>query len=273
VHRPRIAHLRSLLRTLGRLVLSAAEPGYYQGDAAKSSRRRRGGTAHLANTRAHPSNLDTGTVRSPDTTVHHPLFARVYSRFVAAREGPELRERRERLLDGLSGRVLEVGAGTGVTFPLYPSTVSQVVALEPEAHLRRIAEQEAKSAPVFAVVRDGLAQRLPEPDASVDAVVVSLVLCSVPDQQAALAEIRRVLRPGGELRFFEHVLSRNRTGAAVQRGLQATIWPRVAGGCHPARDTGRAIEQAGFAIAWCDRLRAAPKQPPFPFILGRAIRS
>jgi ubiquinone/menaquinone biosynthesis C-methylase UbiE len=207
----------------------------------------------------------------PDPVVHHPLFARFYARVVAAREGPELRERRERLLDGLAGRVLEIGAGTGVTFPLYPSTVTEVVALEPEAHLRRIAEEAAKSAPIPVVVRDGLAQRLPQPDASFDAVVVSLVLCSVPDQQAALAEIRRVLRPGGELRFFEHVISRHRIKAAVLKGLQATIWPRIGGGCHPARDTAGAIERAGFVIQSCERLRPAPKQPPVPFILGRAV--
>lgn len=206
-------------------------------------------------------------------TVHHPIFARFYERFVAAREGEEIRARRERLLAGLAGRVLEVGAGTGVTFPLYPPTVSEVVALEPEAHLRRLAEEAAPSASVPVTVRDGLAQQIPEPDASFDAVVVSLVLCSVPDQAAALGELRRILRPGGQLRFFEHVVSRNRVKAGVQRALQATIWPRIAGGCHPARDTGAAIARAGFAIEWCDRLGPAPKQPPLPFLLGSAVRS
>ena len=204
--------------------------------------------------------------------VHHPVFARFYERFVAAREGDEIRARRERLLSGLTGRVLEVGAGTGVTFPLYPATVSEVVALEPEAHLRQIAEGAARSASVSVTVNDGLAQRIPEPDESFDAVVVSLVLCSVPDQGKALAELMRVLRPGGELRFFEHVVSRHRVKARVQRGLQATIWPLIAGGCHPARDTAAAIIRAGFTIEWCDRLGPAPKQPPFPFLLGSAIR-
>ncbi|MDQ4108435.1 MAG: class I SAM-dependent methyltransferase [Actinomycetota bacterium] len=206
-------------------------------------------------------------------TVHHPIFARVYERFVAAREGEEIRARRERLLAGLDGRVLEVGAGTGVTFPLYPSTVSEVVALEPEAHLRSVAEDAARSVNVSVTVRDGLAQHVPEHDASFDAVVVSLVLCSVPDQPAALRELRRVLRPGGQLRFFEHVISLHSVKATVQRGLEATIWPRIAGGCHPARDTGAAIERAGFTIDWCERLGKAPKQPPFPFLLGSALRS
>jgi SAM-dependent methyltransferase len=121
-------------------------------------------------------------------------------------------------------------------------------------------------------VTDGLAQRIEAPDESFDAVVVSLVLCSVPDENDALAEIRRVLRPGGQLRFFEHVISRRPVSAFIQRALQATIWPHLAGGCHPARDLGAAIERGGFAIEVCERLRAAPRQPPLPFILGRAIR-
>ena len=205
--------------------------------------------------------------------VHHPVFARFYERFVAAREGDEIRARREHLLKGLSGRVLEIGAGTGVTFPLYPSSVREVVALEPEAHLRRAAEEAARTAPVPVSVRSGLAQRIAESDASFDAVVVSLVLCSVPDQDEALAELRRVLRPGGQLRFFEHVVSRSPLKATVQRALEASVWPRLAGGCHPARDTAAAIERAGFAIEACERLGPAPKQPPFPFILGRASLS
>jgi SAM-dependent methyltransferase len=147
-----------------------------------------------------------------NTTIRHPIFARVYERLVAAREGEEIRERRERLLAGLDGRVLEIGAGTGVTFSLYPKTVSDVVALEPEPRLRLSAEEAARSAPVPVTVKAGLAQQLPEPDGSFDAVVVSLVLCSVPDQNEALTEIRRVLRPGGELRFFEHVVSRSDEG-------------------------------------------------------------
>jgi len=204
--------------------------------------------------------------------VHNPIFARFYERFVAAREGDEIRARRERLLSGLTGRVLEVGAGTGVTFPLYPTTVSEVIALEPEAHLRRIAAGAARSASVDVTVDDGLAQRVPEPDESFDAVVVSLVLCSVPDQAKALTELKRVLRPEGQLRFFEHVVSRHRAKAGIQRGLQATIWPLIAGGCHPARDTAAAIVRAGFTIEWCDRLGPAPKQPPFPFLLGSAVR-
>ena len=211
-------------------------------------------------------------MRTESNTVDHPIFARVYERFVAAREGDEIRERRERLLAGLKGRVLEIGAGTGVTFPLYPQTVSEVVALEPEPRLLRSAEEAADAAPLPISVKAGLAQRIPEPDQSFDAVVVSLVLCSVPAQEEALAEIRRVLRPEGELRFFEHVVSRSRWKAAVQRTLEATVFPTIAGGCHPARDTGTAIRRAGFLIEDCERLGPAPKQPPFPFILGRAVR-
>src|SRR4051812_26669378 len=105
-------------------------------------------------------------MRRPDNTVHHPLFARFYARAVAAREGHDLRERGERLLEGLAGRALAIGAGTGVPFPLYPATVAEVGALERESPLRQTAEEEAQSAPVALVVRDGLAQGVAEADAS-----------------------------------------------------------------------------------------------------------
>ena len=116
-------------------------------------------------------------------------------------------EHRRKLLEGLSGRVIEVGAGNGLNFSLYPHTVEKVVAVEPEPTLREAAREEAKEAQVEIEVVDGVASELPAEDASYDAVVASLVLCSVRDQAEALAEMRRVLKPGGELRFYEHVIS------------------------------------------------------------------
>src|SRR6266508_2488374 len=116
-------------------------------------------------------------------------------------------EHRRKLLAGLSGQVVEVGAGNGLNFTLYPETVEHVLAVEPEPLLREAAIEEAKKAPVPVEVVDGLASELPAEDASQNAAVASLVLCSVPDQAEALAEMRRVLKPGGELRFYEHVIS------------------------------------------------------------------
>jgi ubiquinone/menaquinone biosynthesis C-methylase UbiE len=208
--------------------------------------------------------------------VHHPLFARTFARLSAQAEKKGQGEHRRALLEGLSGRVVDVGAGHGLNFPHYPAAVEAVIAVEPERHLRKLAENAAATAPVPIRVLDGLAEALPLEDASVDAGVVSLVLCSVPDQARALAELRRVIRPGGELRFYEHVLS-DRTGLArVQRAAERSgLWPFVGGGCHPARDTAAAIAQAGFEIESCRRFDFRPALVEVvvePKILGRARR-
>jgi ubiquinone/menaquinone biosynthesis C-methylase UbiE len=184
----------------------------------------------------------------------HPLFARVYERFSAHEESRGQAENRRRLLAGLTGRVVEVGAGNGLNFAHYPAGVTDVVAVEPEPFLRRRAAVRAASAPVPIAVVDGTAERLPLGDGEIDAVVTSLVLCSVDDQAVALAEARRVLRPGGELRFYEHVISRKPGKAAVQRMMTRTVWRMVAAGCHLDRDTGAAIEAAGFSVESCERV-------------------
>lgn len=124
-------------------------------------------------------------------------------------------------------------------------------------------------------VVDGTAGALPLEDASRDAGVASLVLCSVPDPGTALAELRRVIRPGGELRFYEHVVSPSAPLAWVQRLLEKTVWPFFAGGCHPARDTLVAIEAAGFVVERCRRFEFRPSPIEFavaPRILGMARR-
>lgn len=146
--------------------------------------------------------------------------------------------------------------------------------MEPEAYLRRRAEKSAAEAAVPVRVVDGVSGRLPLDDASCDAGVVSLVLCSVPGQQRALAELARVIRPGGELRFYEHVVSRRPLEARLQRLADATFWPRVAGGCHVSRDTAAAIERAGFRLEEIERFpfSPAPFMPPGPHILGIARR-
>jgi ubiquinone/menaquinone biosynthesis C-methylase UbiE len=205
----------------------------------------------------------------------HPVFARTYA-WLSNRLEREVAEHRQRMLAGLSGRVVEVGAGNGLNFPHYPLGVTHVLAVEPEPHLRRLAERAAETAPVSVEVVGGVAEDLPAADQSFDAAVVCLVLCSIRDPAAALAEVRRVLRPGGQLRFFEHVLADAAGLARLQRTLDATFWPLAAGGCHTSRDLAAAIEQAGFAFTWIERFRIPPRglqSPLSPVILGAATRA
>jgi ubiquinone/menaquinone biosynthesis C-methylase UbiE len=183
-------------------------------------------------------------------------------------------EHRDQMLAGLSGRVLELGCGHGANFDRYPASVSEVVGVEPEPGLRKLATEAAGSAPVAITVVDAVADSLPFEDASFDAAVTCLVLCSVPDQAIALAELRRVIKPGGELRFYEHVQAESNPQKAVLSFMQKTFWPHMAAGCHPARYTGEAIEAAGFKVEDMRRFRFSPAAvaPAFPHILGRARR-
>jgi SAM-dependent methyltransferase len=205
--------------------------------------------------------------------VRHPLFARLFDRLSPFMER-EVAHHRDELLAGLGGRVLELGAGNGLNFPHYPSTVSQVLAVEPEPLLRAEAVKNAANAPVPVEVVDGVSGRLPAERESFDVGVASLVLCSVPDQARALAEFRRVLRPGGELRFYEHVVAQRPVVAGLQRVADLTFWPRLVGGCHLSRDTASAIEAAGFSIESCERFVFTPggPVPPIPHVLGVARR-
>jgi ubiquinone/menaquinone biosynthesis C-methylase UbiE len=206
--------------------------------------------------------------------VRHPIFARVYQRVSGGKEKRGETEYRREMLAGLAGRVIEVGAGNGLNFRQYPQAVSEVVAVEPEDYLRARAEEAAGEAAVPVEVVDGTAEALPAEDASFDTGVCSLVLCSVPDQATALAELRRVIRPGGELRFYEHVVANNPRYARIQKRVQP-VWTFFAGGCHPDRDTAAAIEGAGFVIERCRRFvfsASIIEQLAAPKILGIARR-
>jgi ubiquinone/menaquinone biosynthesis C-methylase UbiE len=209
------------------------------------------------------------------TDIERPRFARMYPKAAARADRRGATEHRRRLLAGVRGRVGEVGAGDGRNFPHYPAGVREVIAIEPEPQLRAVAEAAAERARVTVSVRAGTADRLPLSDGELDAAVASLVLCSVPDQARALAELRRVIRPGGELRFYEHVIPRCQPKRVLlQLADRSGLWPAIAGGCHPARDTGAAIEAAGFSIERCERFGFAPGalEPSVPFILGAARR-
>jgi ubiquinone/menaquinone biosynthesis C-methylase UbiE len=203
--------------------------------------------------------------------LQHPGFARAYARAVEGMNRRGGTEHRRSLLAGLHGKVIEIGAGNGSTFGLYPAAVTHVLALEPEDYLRTLARGRATSAPVPITVSPGAAEHIAAADASVDVVVTSLVLCSVADQAAVLAEIRRVLRPGGTLAFYEHVRSDHRLFAAAE-DLLTPLWRRIAGGCHPNRDTLNAITAAGFTVQNHRRFGFAVHRlaPPVAHILGHA---
>ena len=208
------------------------------------------------------------------TSLSHPLFARFFARFAPAAERLGGAAHRDELLDGLAGKVIEVGAGSGLNFTHYPSSVTEVLAIEPEPYLRARATEAARHAPVPVRVVEGTAETLPVEDGSFDAVVFSLVLCSVPDQAAALAECSRVLRPGGEVCFYEHVLAEEAGLARLQRRVDL-VWPHLGGGCHASRDTPRAIERAGFSVTSSRRFAFRPCllfAPVSPHVIGRATR-
>lgn len=203
-----------------------------------------------------------------------PGFARRYvavSDRIDERGGAELREE---LLHGLRGRVIEVGCGDGKNFAHYPAGVEHVLAVEPDATFRALARQRAARAPVPVTVAAGHADELPAPDGGCDAVVACLVLCSVPDVGSALREAHRVLRPGGQLRFAEHVRAANRLAAAVQ-DLLTPLSRRYDGNCHLGRDTAACLVASPFTVTRLRRFGfpVLPGLPGQPMITGVAVKA
>ncbi|TDD79706.1 class I SAM-dependent methyltransferase [Actinomadura rubrisoli] len=208
------------------------------------------------------------------TDLRHPIFARLYPRLDAATAKAGGDAHRAELLDGASGRVLELGAGYGANFPHYPAAVAEVVAVEPEPRLRALAARAAAGAPVPISVRPGVAEDLDLDDASFDVAVASLVLCSVRDPARALAELRRVLRPGGQLRYYEHVRGRTAGKVRLQRYADL-VWPLISGGCRVSRPTDEWIAGSGFTVRGERRFEFPPTRAPnpaSPHVLGIAVR-
>jgi len=208
------------------------------------------------------------------TSTSHPIFARLYPRMSQAMDQGGIAGHRQALLAGLAGEVIEIGAGDGKNFGHYPPAVTSVHAVEPEPRLRRLAQAAAAKAPVRIEVTDARAERLPWPDASLDAAVFTFTLCTIADPGHALREAFRVLKPGGQLRFLEHVRADTPGLIRVQRLLEGSIWPTLFAGCHLSRDTATEIEHAGFTIDQIDRFLFPEQRTPVSFhIRGTAHRS
>lgn len=204
-----------------------------------------------------------------------PGFARMYERVSPGMEAEGMAQLRDELLADLSGDVIEVGAGNGMNFSHYPPEVTSVVAVEPEPYLRGLAECAAERVDLSVTVVAGRAEKLPVGDASADQGVVSLMLCALDDQEVALGELYRAVKPGGQLRFLEHVAADSRWLHLIQRIADATVWPILTGGCRTARDPLAAIARAGFDVQTVRQLRFPESRlpvPASPHVLGIARR-
>lgn len=198
------------------------------------------------------------------------MNGRLYDLFARLGERRGFADVRARLVADLEGDVLEIGAGTGLTLPHY-RRAARVVAVEPTPSMAARLRTRANEAPVPVEVVDARAEHLPFPDASFDHVVCALVLCSVADLEAALAEIRRVLRPEGTLVLLEHVRGTGRVARWQDR--LTPIHRRIMDGCHLNRETAAAVAAAGFDTSGLTR-SSLPAGPPYarPGLYGRATR-
>jgi ubiquinone/menaquinone biosynthesis C-methylase UbiE len=200
-------------------------------------------------------------------------FSALYDRSLRATEEGGLREMRRQLLARARGRVLELGAGTGVNLELYPEAVEELVLVEPDPHMAKRLRDRLATSPRPATLVEDSAERLPFADAGFDTAVATLVLCTIPDPAAALREAARVLKPGGELLFIEHVRA-EQPGLAVWQDRLEKPWRFLGDGCHCNRDTIATIEASPLTLGDWERGKL-PKSPPIvrPLVRGSALRA
>ena len=193
-------------------------------------------------------------------SLHSRLFA-AFQKWGSAKYAPHVHERKQRLFRDLSGDVLEIGAGTGVNFDYFPKGL-RWVGLDPNPHMHRHLRTRAESLGMNELdLRLGVSESIPLPDASVDHVVATLVLCSVHDLERSVSEILRVLRPGGTFRFLEHVAAPSGTSLRKRQRFFRRPWMFVGDGCQPDRETLDAVENAGFSSVDAEAFSL-----PFPLV-------
>lgn len=197
-------------------------------------------------------------------------FSALYDRLSKAAEDAGLREMRRETLAAASGRTIDIGSGTGANLGLYPEAVTELVLAEPDPHMIKRLRPRLREAGLDAQVIEAPAERLPFEDSSFDTAVYTLVLCTVPDPTAALAETARILKPGGKLLFVEHVRSKD-PGVARRQDRLERPWHFFADGCHCNRDTVAIIEASPFALVSVTDAEL-PKAPSIvqPAVLGSA---
>ncbi len=203
----------------------------------------------------------------------HPLFTLVYRAVAGAGERTGLGELRERALAPATGRLLILGLGPGHDLDHLPDEVTSVVAIEPSASMRTSAESRVAATRARGIdveVVDAVGEALPIPDDSIDSVLLAYVLCTVEDVDAALAEVRRVLRPGGVVCVMEHVRAPEGSWLRRSQRIVAPVWPRLAGGCHADRDTRAALAHAGFDVAGLRDITITSLPPVAPTLVGTA---
>lgn len=198
------------------------------------------------------------------------LFAWLMANGTAAYE-KKISDRKRSLFTNLHGKILEIGPGTGPNLSYYPPDI-EWIGIEPNPFMHSYLQQEADKLGLHIDIRTGTAEKLDAPDNSVDTVVSTLVLCSVPNLDKTLQEVLRVLKPGGRFLFIEHVAAPNGT---VLRQVQNTIkpiWQVIGDGCNPNRETGTALAQAGFASVDYENFDA-PVPLVKPHIIGVATKA